>query len=156
LKQQGHDHDLNCVSYSPNGQLMASGGDDGKIKLWNNDTGYCFVTFNEHAGPITGTTFTSRGNVVLSSSLDGTVRAFDLVRYRNFRTLTTPAEDTSAIVQLTCVACDPSGDIICAGSMDPFNIYVWSLRTSKLLDVLKAHEGPISCVAFSAARVIIF
>eukprot|EP00475_Leptophrys_vorax_P037320 TRINITY_DN6415_c0_g1_i1.p1 TRINITY_DN6415_c0_g1~~TRINITY_DN6415_c0_g1_i1.p1 ORF type:complete len:861 (+),score=232.76 TRINITY_DN6415_c0_g1_i1:156-2585(+) len=155
LKQQGHAHELNCSAYSPNGQLMCTGGDDGKVKIWNNDTGYCFVTFSEHSSPVTGITFTSRGNVVLSASLDGTVRAFDLVRYRNFRTLTPPAEDTSSIVQFTCLACDPSGDIVCAGSMDPFNVYVWSLRTSKLLDILQGHEAPISCLAFSSSRNVL-
>lgn len=37
---------------------------------------------------------------------DGTVRAFDLVRYRNFRTFTTPRP-----VQFTCLAVDPSGEV---------------------------------------------
>jgi periodic tryptophan protein 2 len=152
LKQQGHYHDLESTAYSKDGQLLATGGSDGKIKLWNYDTGYCFVTFSDHIAPVTGVTFTSRGNVVLSSSLDGSVRAYDLVRYRNFRTLTPPDEEVIGSVQLTCIASDPSGDIICAGAMDPFNIYVWSLRTSKLLDILKGHEGPISSVAFSASR----
>jgi len=35
------------------GQLIATGGDDGKVKLWNTTTGFCFVTFSEHSGPIT-------------------------------------------------------------------------------------------------------
>jgi len=37
---------------------------------------------------------------------DGTVRAFDLVRYRNFRIFTTPRP-----VQFTCLAVDPSGEV---------------------------------------------
>lgn len=148
LKQQGHHFDMNCVDFSRDGQIMATGGDDGKIKLWNSDTGYCFVTFNEHAAPITDICF-NRSNIVLSSSRDGTVRAFDLTRYRNFRTFTPPMEEP---VQLTCVTSDPSGDIVCAGSLDPFNIYVWSLRTAKILEVLSGHEGPISQLAFSAQK----
>jgi hypothetical protein len=46
------------------------------------------------------------GHAVLSASLDGTVRAFDLVRYRNFRTLTTPTP-----VQFISLACDPAGEV---------------------------------------------
>lgn len=34
------------------------------------------------------------------------VRAFDLVRYRNFRTFTTPRP-----AQFTCLAVDPSGEV---------------------------------------------
>lgn len=65
-----------------------------------------------------------KGNAIISSSLDGTVRAYDLVKYRNFRVLT-PNKPT----QFNCLAIDSSGDIVCAGSMDPYNIFVWSLRT---------------------------
>jgi WD40 repeat protein len=71
------------------------------------------------------------GKAVLSCSLDGTVRAHDLLRYRNFRTLTTPTP-----VQFISLAVDSSGEIVCAGSLDPFNIYVWSLQTGRLLDIL--------------------
>lgn len=35
-------------------------------------------------------TFIQNGLAVLTASLDGTVRAFDTTRYRNFRTLTSP------------------------------------------------------------------
>ena len=31
LKQQGHYYDMNVLSYSPDGQLIATGGDDGKV-----------------------------------------------------------------------------------------------------------------------------
>jgi len=80
LKQQGHSLEMNCVCYSPNSQFIATGGDDGKIKIWNSLTGFCFITFIEHNGPITGLIFSSNGNAIFSSSLDGTVRAFDLIR----------------------------------------------------------------------------
>jgi hypothetical protein len=44
------------------------------------------------------------GNAVVSASLDGTVRAFDLTRYRNFRTLTAPTP-----TQFISLAVDASG-----------------------------------------------
>jgi periodic tryptophan protein 2 len=67
MKQQGHFFDLNVVAYSADGQHIATGGDDGKIKMWNTNTGFCFVTFSEHEAPITALTFTSKetGNAVI-------------------------------------------------------------------------------------------
>jgi len=46
------------------------------------------VTFSEHTMPVTAVAFLPSGHALLSASLDGTVRAFDLMRYRNFRVLT--------------------------------------------------------------------
>lgn len=144
LKQQGHYYDINSVSYSADGQSLATGGDDGKIKVWNTTSGFCYVTFSEHSSGVNAVEFAKQGQVLFSASLDGTVRAFDLVRYRNFRTFTSPNP-----VQFTSLAVDPSGEIVCAGTMDTFEIFVWSVQTGKLLDILAGHTGPISSLAFS-------
>ncbi|KAF9968757.1 hypothetical protein BGZ70_008388 [Mortierella alpina] len=144
LKQQGHFYDMNCLSYSTDGQSVVTGGDDGKVKVWNTVSGFCFVTFSEHSSRVSATEFAKNGQVVFSASLDGTVRAYDLVRYRNFRTFTSPTP-----VQFSSLAVDPSGEIVCAGAQNTFEIYVWSVQTGKLLDILAGHTAPISCLAFS-------
>ncbi|OWF52888.1 periodic tryptophan protein 2 homolog [Mizuhopecten yessoensis] len=145
LKQQGHFNNMGCLAYSPDGQNIATGGDDGKVKVWNTSSGFCFVTFTEHLGGITGVTFNQNGQVVLSASLDGSVRAFDLNRYRNFRTFTSPRP-----CQFSCLAVDHSGDIVCAGGLDTFEVFVWSMQTGRLLEVLTGHVGPISTLSFSS------
>jgi periodic tryptophan protein 2 len=85
LKQQGHFYDMNCLSYSPDGQLIATGADDGKVKIWNTTSGFCFVTFSEHTSGVTAIEFAGKQggkqSVVFTASLDGTVRAYDLIRY---------------------------------------------------------------------------
>lgn len=145
LKQQGHYFDMNALSFSSDGQQVATGGDDGKVKLWNAASGFCFVTFDDHSSAVSAVEFAKQGQVVFSASLDGTVRAFDLIRYRNFRTFTTPHP-----VQFNSLAVDPSGEIVCAGGAgDGFEIYMWSTQTGKLIDVLAGHEAPVSALAFS-------
>ena len=144
LKQQGHYFDMNTVSYSPDGQYIATGGDDGKVKVWNATSGFCFVTFSEHSAAISGVEFAKQGQILFSASLDGTVRAFDLVRYRNFRTFTSPSP-----VQFSSFAVDPSGEVVVAGSIDSFEIFMWSVQTGKLLDILTGHEGPVGSLSFS-------
>ena len=144
LKQQGHYFDMNTLSYAPDGQNVATGGDDGKVKIWNTISGFCFVTFSEHSAAVSAVEFAKQGQVLFSASLDGTVRAFDLIRYRNFRTFTSPTP-----VQFSCLAVDPSGEVVAAGSSDSFEVFLWSVQTGKLLDVLAGHEGPVSSLAFS-------
>ena len=80
LKQQGHFYDVSTVAFSPDGTHIASGADDFKVKVWSVSSGSCFVTFSDHTAAITDLVFTTNSNALVSSSLDGTCRAFDLVR----------------------------------------------------------------------------
>jgi periodic tryptophan protein 2 len=143
---------MNCLSYSSNGQLIATGGDDGKVKVWNVATGFCVVTFTEHTAPVTAVAFNNKNNAIFTASMDGTIRAFDLIRYRNFRTMTAPQP-----TQFSCIALDAANDIVCAGGggvIDQFDIYIWSVQTGKLLDVLSGHTAPISSISFAPSTVL--
>jgi periodic tryptophan protein 2 len=143
FKQQGHFYDVLSIDFSKDGSQIVTGSADGKVKIWNVRTGLCFVTFTEHKMPVTAVRFIPSNHAVASASMDGTVRAFDLIRYRNFRTFQ-GAEPT----QFSCLTIDPSGEILAAGSKDTFQIHVWSLKTGSLLDVFSGHEGPISGITF--------
>ena len=37
MKQQGHFNNMTCLQYSPDGQYMVTGGDDGKVRLPGGD-----------------------------------------------------------------------------------------------------------------------
>jgi periodic tryptophan protein 2 len=144
LKQQGHFDSMNALVYSPDGQKIVTTADDGKIKVWDVKSGFCIVTFTEHTSGVTACEFAKQGNVLFTSSLDGSIRAWDLIRYRNFRTFTAPTR-----LSFSCLAVDPSGDVVCAGSIDSFDIHIWSVQTGQLLDRLAGHEGPVSSLAFA-------
>ncbi|KAI5968728.1 PWP2 [Candida margitis] len=150
LKQQGHFDSMNALCYSPDGSRLVTGSDDGRIKIWDVASGFCLMTFNEHSAPVTQVQFAKKGQVLFSSSLDGTIRAFDLIRFRNFRTFTATSR-----IQFNCVAVDPSGEVIVGGSQDSFEIYVWSVQTGILLDTLTGHEGPISCLSFGQENSVL-
>ena len=144
-KQQGHMNDINIIAYSPEGGQLASGADDGRIKIFDISSSNCLITFIEHTSKVTGLQYVlNKSNVLVSSSLDGTIRAYDLIKYKNFRIMTTPKQ-----TQLICCSVDYSGEIVAAGSLDTYNIFVWSLKTGDLIDVLNGHTAPVSCLAFS-------
>lgn len=143
MKQQGHFFDMNTVAFAQDGQMAVTGGDDGKIKVWNTASGFCTVTFSDHSAPVSCVEFAKQGQVLFSASLDGTVRAYDLVRYRNFRTFTSPSP-----VQFVSLAVEPSGEVVCAGSSDTFEVYMWSVQTGKLLEILAGHEAPVTGLSF--------
>lgn len=144
LKQQGHLDFINALTFSPDGQRIVTAGDDGKLKVWDLHSGFCTVTLTEHSSGVTACEFAKKGNVLFTSSLDGSVRAWDLIRYRNFRTFTGPSR-----LSFSSLAVDPSGEVVCAASLDSFDIHIWSVQTGQLLDRLAGHEAPISALAFA-------
>lgn len=144
LKQQGHFDSMNSLVYSPDGTKIVTTADDGKIKVWDIASGFCIVTFTEHTSGVTACEFAKKGNVLFTSSLDGSIRAWDLIRYRNFRTFTAPTR-----LSFSSMAVDPSGEVVAAGSLDSFDIHIWSVQTGQLLDQLSGHEGPVSSLAFA-------
>ena len=121
---------MTCLCYNPAGQYIVTGGHDGKVKLWNSVNGFCSVTFNEHVSSVSGVLFSQNQKFVVSASLDGTIRAYDLTRYRNFKTFTSPKP-----VQFSCVALDSSDEFLAAGGQDVFEIYLWSVKLGSLLEV---------------------
>ncbi|RYP90154.1 hypothetical protein DL770_003690 [Monosporascus sp. CRB-9-2] len=130
LKQQGHFDSMNSLVYSPDGQRIITAADDGKIKVWDIDSGFCIVTFTEHTSGVTACEFAKKGNVLFTSSLDGSIRAWDLIRYRNFRTFTAPTR-----LSFSCMAVDPSGEVVAAGSLDSFDIHICRTQTSEPLQL---------------------
>lgn len=143
LKQQSQYDSLRCLIYSADGTRAITGSADGVIKVWDTRSGFALVTFTQHTAAVTALKLSSR-NVLFSSSLDGSVRAWDLKRFRNFRTFVAPER-----VQFSSLGVDPSGELVCAGSLDNFDIHVWNVQTSALVDRLSGHEGPVQSLDFS-------
>lgn len=141
---QGHQQNVQTCAFSTDASLIATGSTDCKVKVWAYNSGDCISTFCEHSMPVTAVTFASGNHVVVSASLDGTVRAYDLIRHRNFRIL---VGDESG--QYTCLAVDKSGEMICAGTFETNKIFLWSLKSGRLLDVFVGHVAPISGLHFN-------
>jgi periodic tryptophan protein 2 len=143
LKQTASPHSTSCLDWSPDGESMVTGSWDGKVRVWNVKSGHCFVTFGqEHTGPVQAVKFARSGKFVLSASKDGTIRAYDLLRYRNFRTFTTPDS-----VQFAALDVDHSGEIVVASCAESGEVFVWSMASGSLVEVLTGHTGPVSSVS---------
>lgn len=132
-----------CSEISPNHNVIAVGTQSGKVRVWDKITGFCLSTFaEEHQGEVTAVKF-SNPTTLFSSSLDGTVQSYDLNKYKRFRVF---KPDKKA--QLTSLAIDEAGEMVCAGSFDPYEIYCWNIQTARLLQIVTGHTGPVTCLTF--------
>jgi len=50
---------------------------------------------------------------------------------------------------------DPAAQVVVAGSLDTFQVYVWAVRPARLLDAQAGHEGPVVALAFSPAQPLL-
>jgi WD40 repeat protein/biotin carboxyl carrier protein len=65
------------VAFSPDGEVIATCGDDGAIRLWKTESGDLLCTRTGHAGPVTSVQFASAKRLV-SAGKDGRLIVWDV------------------------------------------------------------------------------
>jgi WD40 repeat protein len=73
----GHPGSVFTVGYSLDGTLLASGGWDGTVRLWNPHAGGEISTLAGHAGPVRSVAFAPDGTLLASGGRDRTIRLWD-------------------------------------------------------------------------------
>ncbi len=63
---EGHEGAVNSVTFSPDGTLLATGGDDGIVRVWNLETGEEPVLFEGNTGPVNALAFSPDGTLLAS------------------------------------------------------------------------------------------
>src|SRR5262249_10606015 len=63
-----------CGAFAPDGRMLASGGDDGMLKLWDVAAGRERVTIEWHLDHVCSVAFSPDGLTLASGSFDGTAK----------------------------------------------------------------------------------
>ncbi|MGF1583645.1 MAG: WD40 repeat domain-containing serine/threonine protein kinase [Gemmataceae bacterium] len=74
LRLRGHRGPALCVSFSPDGKRLLSGGSDRTVRLWRVEDGASLGSFEKHDGKVHGVAFSTDGRGYYSVSADGTIR----------------------------------------------------------------------------------
>jgi WD40 repeat protein len=103
--------------------LMATGGDDGIVRVWDSVSGSLEATRTGHTGPVTAVAFSPDGDTLATGSEDRTVRLWDT------STLDVVPVDilTGHTGGVTSVAFSPDGRTVASASLDR-TVRLWPNR----------------------------
>lgn len=146
---RGHRDSLYCARLSPDGKVLATGGYDNTIKLWNVTDGKELRTLDGHNGAVFELTFRADGKILASASGDRTVKLWDVATGQRLDTLKESQKELYALVF------SPNGERLAAAGVDN-RIRVWRITSAAkegenpLLISQFAHESPVLRLAWSA------
>ncbi|KAK1289577.1 hypothetical protein QJS10_CPB18g00179 [Acorus calamus] len=77
-----HDEGVSCLLWLGTTNNLVTGCVDGKVRVWDCHSGTCLRTFRGHAGPIQAVAVSIGGEYLVSVSIDGTARVFEIAEFR--------------------------------------------------------------------------
>ncbi|MBE9263766.1 hypothetical protein IQ224_16910 [Microcystis sp. LEGE 00066] len=148
---EGHNGNVNSVSFSPDGKTLATGSSDNTIKLWDVETGKEIRTLSGHNGYARGSgnlissvSFSSDGKTLATGSYDEdeTIILWNVETGEEIRTLSGHNDCVES------VSFSSDGKTLATGSRDK-TIKLWNVETGQEIRTLSGHNEGVESVSFS-------
>ncbi|MCX6057030.1 MAG: protein kinase [Chloroflexi bacterium] len=115
-------YDPSSIDYSPDGKLLAIGGMDGTVSIWDALKGTKLWTVKNEALTIWGIKFNPEGNLLATVGFDGTTRLWDVTNGANLLTLYVDSDGA------TSVAFSPDGKQLAVGGKSGISIFYLQIQ----------------------------
>ena len=147
----GHSALILCTAVGPNG-LIATGGKDQKVIIWNSETCSKVEELTGHTGSVTGLSF-SRGKLgksprLFTASEDRTFKIWDLSTWKS---------ELSAVAHkkgVNDISIAPNEKLFATAGQDK-EAKIWCALTGKLLGSCTGHRRGVWSVAFSPTERVL-
>jgi serine/threonine protein kinase len=136
-----HQGFIYSVRFSPDGNILASGAADRRIRLWNTNTGKIISTLNGHQDSVMAMQFMPNGKILVSAGADRSIRFWDIEQRQLLKTV--EAHD----LPINALVISQDGRLIVSGSNDR-TVRIRQLGTPDS-HILQGHQESVLAVAIS-------
>jgi WD40 repeat protein/serine/threonine protein kinase len=140
---RGHTGAVHSVALSPDGTRVATGSQDGTVKLWDAGTGRESRTLSGHTGGVWSVAYSPDGTRLATGGADNTAKVCDATTGREILTL------KGHTGEVHTVAFSFDGKHLVTGSGDR-TAKVWDAATGREIHTLRGHAGSVLSAAFSS------
>ena len=144
---KGHTDTISSISFSKDGTLVATGGMDGCVKVWNPADGSCIQSLEGPGEAIEWVRWHPRGNVILAGSADFTAWMWLAATGACMQVFTGHAGP------VTCGGFTADGKLIVTGGGEgDASLRIWDPKSGECKHVVQGghyHEVGLTCLALS-------
>jgi WD40 repeat protein len=138
---KGYRNAVYCLAFSPTGNELAAGYDNGLVIIWNLTNGQR-TDLNSHKYRVLSMDYSRDGKMLVSGSFDKTAQIWDLEKRQIVKTLSGHTNFVQAVMF------SPNGQFVATGSDDK-TAKIWDVNTGIETMELNGHTKQITALAYS-------
>ena len=146
LAWAAHPAGVTAPVLSPDGKTLATGGQNGQVKLWDATSHKLLATLHEHTDAVAALAFAPDGRSFASGGQDGLIKVWDITDRKSRGTIRLPGGRVAGL------AFHPGGRMIASssGHAGAGVVQLWDARSFVSRRVLTRDAHPLTPVALSA------